>query len=151
MDVPLFGIWFDVPGPRTPGTAELLELRAKAAIDIEHRAGHERCAGAGEEHDAGGDFFRGAVALQRMLRALGFGEGAAVLRVHVGVDRARLQHVDRNAARAEVARCALAVADDRSLAGGVVGKARERGAGGDARTDGDDTSAFAHQLRCRAY
>jgi hypothetical protein len=25
-----------------PGTAELLELRAEAAIDIQHRAGHER-------------------------------------------------------------------------------------------------------------
>ena len=88
---------------------------AEAAIDIEHRAGHERGIGAGEEHDAGGDLFRGAVTLQRVLRALGFGEGA-VLRVHVGVDRARLQHVDGDAARAEVARGALAVADDRGLA-----------------------------------
>src|SRR5213595_89459 len=64
----------------------LFESGAEAAIDIQHRAGYERRAGTGEEDDAGGDFFCGAVALQRMLGALGFGERAAVLWIHVGVD-----------------------------------------------------------------
>ena len=51
-------------------------ISAKTAIDVEHRAGHERGAGTGEEHDAGGDLFRGAVTLQRVLLALRFGEVA---------------------------------------------------------------------------
>src|SRR6266850_2751737 len=104
-----------------PGVVVLLELRAEAAIDIQYRAGHERRAGAGEEYDAGGDFFRGAVALQRVLGALGFGERAAVLWIHVGVDRAGLQHVHGNAARAEVTRSAFAVADDRADAARAAG------------------------------
>src|SRR3981081_2668689 len=61
-----------------PGVVEVFGVGAEAAVDIQHGAGHKRGAGAGEEYDAGGDFFRGAVALQRVLGALGFGERAAV-------------------------------------------------------------------------
>ena len=119
---------------------------AEAAIDIEHRAGHEGGFGAGEEHDAGRHFLRLAEALQGVQAALRLGELAAILRIHLGVDRAGLHHVDGDAARAEVARRALGVADDGSLAGDVVGKTREGGAIGEHGADGDDAAAFAHQF-----
>src|SRR6516164_9874407 len=79
------------------------------AIDIEHCSGNERGLGAGEKYDAGGDFLRTAEALQRMQAALGLGELAAILRIHVGVDRAGLHHVHSDAVRTKVARRALGV------------------------------------------
>src|SRR3569623_36803 len=101
------------------------------------RAGHGVGVSASVLGPARGDLFSRAVTLLRVLRALGLRE-RSVLRVHVGVDRTGLQHVDGDAARTEVARCALRVADNRSLGGGVVGHAGKRGASGAARTDGDD-------------
>ncbi|MGY3355704.1 hypothetical protein ACVWZK_002367 [Bradyrhizobium sp. GM0.4] len=103
-----------------------------------------------EEHDASRDFLGAAEALQRVLLALGLGELAAVLRVHVSVDRAGLHHIHGDAAWAEVARCALGVTDHGGLGGDVVRKTRERGAIGEHRADGDDAAAFAHQLRSGA-
>ena len=103
-----------------------------------------------EEQHAGCDFFRLAEALQRVLLALEVGEVAVVVRVHVGVDRARLQHVDGDATGAEVTRRALGVADDGSLGGDIVGEAGERGAGRNIGADRDDAAAFTHQLRRRA-
>jgi len=50
-------------------------------------------AGLARNTTPGGGSLRGAVALQRVLCALGFGERAAILRIHVGIDRAGLQHV----------------------------------------------------------
>ena len=128
-----------------------VESGAEAAIDVEHRSGYERGFGAGEEHVRR---LRFLPAVPKRCSACclrwSVGEVAVVVRVHVGVDRARLQHVDGDAARAEVARRALGVADDSSLGGRVVGKARERCAGRDIGADRDDAAAFADQLRCRA-
>src|ERR1700748_1621225 len=105
----------EVPGIPCPVSRELFELGAEPAVDVEYRAGHEGGSGAGEEDDTGGNFLRGAVALPRVLRALGFREIAPVLWALVGIDRAGLQHVDGDAARSEVARRALGVTDVCSL------------------------------------
>src|SRR4051794_767232 len=113
------------PGGMRPA---LLELRAEAAIDIEYRAGHERGLGAREEQHACGNFLGPSEALQRMLLALRLCELAAVFRVHVGVDRARLQHVDGDAAWPKIPGSTLRVADDRGLGGDVLGKAGKRSA-----------------------
>src|SRR3954468_16584398 len=134
--------WVGAGHALRPASRKPFGSGAKTAIDVEHRAGHERGLRARQEHDAGGDLFRGAVTLQRVLTALGFGKVTAVLWIHVGVDRARLQTVHRNATGPGVARGALAVADDGVLGGGVVGEARERAAGSNPRADGDDAAAF---------
>src|SRR3569832_2552379 len=95
---------------------EFLSSGAEAAVDIEYGAGDEGRLGACKEGHAGCDRFGAAKALQRVFLALGFGEVAVLLRIHVSVDRAGLHHDHGDTAGAEVARRALGVADDRRLA-----------------------------------
>src|SRR3954451_14039310 len=64
----------ETPDDSRPVSPKCFRSGAKAAVDVEHRAGHERRLGAGEEDHAGGDLFGGAKPLQRVLGALGLGE-----------------------------------------------------------------------------
>src|ERR1700761_2041679 len=106
---------------------------AEAAVDVENGAGDERSFGARQKEHAGCDLFRPAKTLKCVFLALGFSEVAAVLRIHIRVDRARLHHVHGDAAGPEIARRTLGVADDGCLAGHVISETREGGAVGQHR------------------
>src|SRR5439155_14894585 len=116
-----------------------------SAVDVDAGAGDERSALACEEGDRRADFVGPAVTPEGRSAFLHVREGA-VGRIHFGVDRAGLDHVDGDALGPEIARPTAGISGHGGFRSGVVGypgpRRRRRGAGAYR----DDAAAFDHDL-----
>src|SRR5437870_13699510 len=96
-----------------------------SAVDVDAGAGDECRALACEECDRRADLLGAAVTSEGRSRLLQVRE-RAVGRIHLRVDRARLDHVDSDALGSEVARPTTGVRGHGGFRGGVVANAGPR-------------------------
>src|SRR4051812_9343786 len=111
-----------------------------SAVDVDAGPGDERRPLACEEGDRRADFFGTAVASEGSSRLLHFSE-RAVGRIHLRIDRTRLNDIDGNAFGPEVSRPAAGVRGDGGLRRRVVGDAGPWRRAGGAGADRDDATA----------
>src|SRR5689334_14239244 len=134
------------PAPTRNLTAARERSSAEAAVYSEAGAGDETGFRAGEVGDKGGYLATLAVTRQRQKAFHQLGEWP-VRRVQIRINRAGLDVVDGDAARAEVASQTAREAGDGGFRHGVDAGAREWHAVGVDAADGDDAPAFAHVAR----
>lgn len=115
-------------------------------VHVEARAGDVGRPSAREKRDQRRDFLGLPVAAEGGSLPLHLSE-LAICRIHVGVYRSRLNAVDGDSARAQVARPAARETRDRGLAGAIQSRARRNGAVRYDAADIDDATAVFHALR----
>jgi len=116
-----------------------------SAIDSQIRTGNIRGLRTGYERNQRGDFVHGAIAVERSVRLLW---RCPITRggIEIGVDRSRLNIIDRDAAAANFSGQPLSKHLDGALGGRVGGEARSHHALADAGADIDDATAIVHVL-----